>query len=385
VISLPGPRRPLVVVLVVLGLLLSAVSVGAVWSRNQVLDTDAYLRSVQPLATDALIQDEVADKVATAISARLDSEALAASALPHRAAFLAVPLAEVVDDLVRDKSREFTHSLAFEQLWTELNRVSHRELVSILSGNTPPAIVVSGGQLILDLAPVVEAVRSRLIRAGLAVVAALPPIELVVEIADARGLEQARTAVRWLDRLAFWLPVAALLCLAGAVTASRRRTRSVLVISAGLLAVAVLLRIAIATGSHLAALHVPAEVASTDAVHAYYGHLTALLTRGAVSLGLCAAVVGLLVVVAPTAVRLFRSLVTHDLAPDAHVDARVDPLALRPALWLLALVGLLLVPRLDVGTFSLIMFLAGLASLTLTLVVARRRHVDPGSMHMELP
>ena len=49
-------RRPLAIVLLVLGCLAVPVSVVAVWTRTQLMNTDAYVAMVAPLADDPAIQ-----------------------------------------------------------------------------------------------------------------------------------------------------------------------------------------------------------------------------------------------------------------------------------------------------------------------------------------
>lgn len=294
-------------VLAVLGCVLAMVSVVAVWGRNQVLDTDRYLRSVTPLASDPVIQDEVADKVAAAISGRLDAEAYARDALPKRAAFLAPMLGDGVDDFIAEKTDEFVRSDAFRALWVELNREGHGELVELLTGPESDVVVVADGRLQLDLGRVVEAVRSRLAVAGLTIVTSIPPITLVVDVADADGVERARGTVRTLDRVANVLPFVAFALLVGAVFVARRRMRAAALVALGLLVSMVVMRAALDVGANVAADQVSASVASTDAVHAYYHHLTSLLRDGVVGVGLVAALVGLVFVAVGPSVRAFRS------------------------------------------------------------------------------
>lgn len=292
-------RRPGVVVLTVLGCLVSVLSLVTVWGRNQILDTEKYLSSVTPLASDPVIQDEVAGKVSTAISTRLDAADLAAGALPPAASFLAGPLGDAVEEFVQRETSDFVRSPAFVTLWAELNRTGHTELVRILNGEEAQSVSVRAGRLTLDLGPVVQAVRDRLVAAGLSVVATLPQIELVVDVASAQGVERAQVLVGHLDLLATVLPLVAVALLLGAVLLTRRRWTSaaaVLVAAAWSMVVA---RAALAYGAHLAATHVPARVASSEAVHAYYGHLTSLLHRGATLTGATFALLAAALLVGP--------------------------------------------------------------------------------------
>lgn len=289
----PRLRTTASVALAVLGCLLAIVSLVAVWGRNQVLDTDKYLSSVVPMADDPVIQDEVSTKVAAAINARLDGAALAQSVLPTRAAFLAAPIGEAVQQMVDNRTEQFVHSDAFAKIWRELNLRTHRQIVALLTDDDTGAVILNAGKVSIDLSPVVEEVRLRLVQAGLSVVASIPPITLVVDVADAEGLEQARTAVTWLDRLANWLPWISLAVLGGAAFAARRRLPAAALLAAGVLWSMVLARGLIAYGAHATAQSVPTRVASKEATRAYYDHVTSLLRDGAVTVGVVALVLGL--------------------------------------------------------------------------------------------
>lgn len=290
--------------LAVLGVLLCVVSLFAVWSRNQILNTDRYLTSVVPLASDAAIQAEVATKVAAAINGRLDAEALARDALPTRAQGLAPALAGAAETFVTRTTTTFVHSDAFVQVWTQLNQSGHDELVTLLKGDSNSAAQISGGKLRLDLGQVVEAVRARLASAGLTVVTQIPPITLVVDVADAKGVEKAQTAVKLLDTIATWVPVLAIALLGGAVGLSRRRLRTTYLVAAGVLAAMLVTRGLIHLGAQAAEDKVPDETASTAAVDAFYGQVTSLLQDGTVLIGLLFGLVGLAAVAGPVALRL---------------------------------------------------------------------------------
>ena len=314
-------RRPGVVLLTTLGCLLSVLSLMTVWGRNQILETDRYLASVSPLASDPVIQDDVARKVSTAISSRLDAAALAEEALPPTAAFLAAPLGDAVDDFVRRETVEFVRSDAFAALWTELNRAGHVELVRLLNGEESQAVVIDEGRLGLDLAPVVDAVRDRLVQAGLSVVSTLPQITLIVDVADAQGIERAQTIVRQMDVLSVVLPLLALALLLSAILLAHRRW----VGGAAILIAAswsmVLLRAGIALGAHMAASHVPSSVASSPAVHSYYAHLTSLLHRGSTIVGVIFALVAVALLVGPAVQALRRGSRPDDERRSARLVA----------------------------------------------------------------
>src|SRR4051794_41566542 len=83
--SEPAPRRldpgrlwrP-VVMAVCLGLvvLLAPLSVVATWAHRQVSDTDRYVATVAPLASDPAVQDAIADRITTEVLTYIDVRSL---------------------------------------------------------------------------------------------------------------------------------------------------------------------------------------------------------------------------------------------------------------------------------------------------------------------
>jgi hypothetical protein len=261
-------RATAAALLALLGIVVGAVGVTAVWGRNQVLDTDRYLRTIEPLASDPVIQDELAAKVTDAITARIEATD---------------PRLGAVRPLVEAQAQAFLRSDEFATVWVELNRAGHEQLVRILTD--------SDGRISIELDPVVAAVRELVADAGLQVVRTIPPISLVVDVAEVEGIEEARTTVRTLDRLAHVLPVLALLLLGLAVVSARRRLRAGAWVAGGLAVVSLLFLGVVRLGGSVAAGRVPASAASDEAVRAYYEHLTALLRHGYVTLAVLGAVV----------------------------------------------------------------------------------------------
>ena len=100
-----GERRPAAAacaltavhwVALVLAALLAILSVSPIWTRNQVVDTDRYVRTVAPLATEPPIQDLLVDALTSAIADPDAHRAVRPRLLPPRAAPLATPIAAAV-------------------------------------------------------------------------------------------------------------------------------------------------------------------------------------------------------------------------------------------------------------------------------------------------
>jgi hypothetical protein len=69
-------RTILAVLLIVVGCVLAPLAGVALWARNQVTNTDRYVRTVAPLASDPAIQQAVADQITAQIFSYLDVQGL---------------------------------------------------------------------------------------------------------------------------------------------------------------------------------------------------------------------------------------------------------------------------------------------------------------------
>src|SRR5215471_4938118 len=80
-------RTPVAALLIVIGCVLAPVSVIAVWTANQVSDTNRYVANIGPLIHERAVQNALTDKIATAITGKLNVKGYtdqAAAALDDR-------------------------------------------------------------------------------------------------------------------------------------------------------------------------------------------------------------------------------------------------------------------------------------------------------------
>jgi hypothetical protein len=127
-------RSVVATLLIVIGCILAPLSVVAVWAKNQVTDTDRYVATVTPLASDPAIQNEVADKITAETFVRLDVagitnqavDALADRGLPPLVATqlhaLSGPLSSGVQSYVRIEVGQVVAGDAFADAWISANR-----------------------------------------------------------------------------------------------------------------------------------------------------------------------------------------------------------------------------------------------------------------------
>lgn len=225
-------RSTTVVVLLVLATLCVTLAPVAIWGRNLVLNTDRYVSTLAPVASNPGVQDLVIKAVDKQVETHIDVKTLVAQTLPPRASLLAAPLQSAVAGLINTVTTRFVRSPAFQTLWKAVNRTAHTQLVYLLTGNNPGGSAVTlsnNGQVVLQLAPIVEQVKNRLVAAGLTVAKNIPVVGATIVIAQAKGLAQARRAVRALNTIADVLPWLALVLFGAAIATARRRRRALTV------------------------------------------------------------------------------------------------------------------------------------------------------------
>ena len=235
-------RTPVVALLITVAALLAPLAIVATWARDQVGDTDRYVETVTPLATDPAVQDALVARITNEIFKRLDIksltqetvDALQAQGLPPRVAdgldALAVPLERGVRNFVTERVERIIKSPEFEQAWIAANREAHAQLVAVLTGKDTDTVTVTGNAVNVNLAAVIETVKAQLVQAGFSRAAALPTVNAQFTIFESADLTKAQSGFRFLDATATWLPVIALALAALAVYLARSRRRALLAV-----------------------------------------------------------------------------------------------------------------------------------------------------------
>ena len=286
-------------ILLVLGCLFAPLSVMTVWVHNQVADTDRFVATMSPLIREPAVQAAVVDRVTDTVFGYVDVQALATDAVKVLAAQgvppqvteplqgLTGPLASSVRSFVRDRVGDVVAGPGVAQLWDRTIRIAHEQMNAVLSGNSD-AVVVSGGEVRLDLAPFITAAKQQLIGSGLGIAARVPDVHPTIAVTDATTLERAKSAYSLLDKVAAWLPWITLIILALGVYLARNHRRAL--IGAGLgaalgmlvIAVALVITRGVLTGAVPARSAVAAGVAYDLVVRFLRAGLRTLFTVGIV-------------------------------------------------------------------------------------------------------
>ncbi|MGV8083046.1 MAG: hypothetical protein AB2L09_05365 [Coriobacteriia bacterium] len=230
------------VILIIIGSLLLALSVPAVWINRTIMNTDNWVATVAPLAEDPAIQNAVAVSVSDAIIEAADPEARVEQYLPDQLKPLTVPIANAFEGFIRAQAATFTQSDLFAQAWVKTNTVAHKALVTLLTERTEGVLRNQNGVVAIDLGTLADEIRAKL-EADRPELAQLLPSDTAnaqIVLFSSPVLAQAIVYVDMLQKLAFWLPIVALLVLLGALALEPDRRRGVLLIGSGALAATIL-------------------------------------------------------------------------------------------------------------------------------------------------
>jgi hypothetical protein len=168
-------RRVLAVACAVLACVLPSLAVASYFAYGNATDTDRFMETAAPLASDAAVQDAVADELVAVADARLRSAGVPGGAGAYR-------------DRIQQLADRLVRTGAYRGAWLRIQRSAHGRLATRLTGDVR-------GPLTLDLAPLADLLRTRVSAAGLGVVAdAIADPEPVV-LLDAQQVRDAHDLV----------------------------------------------------------------------------------------------------------------------------------------------------------------------------------------------
>lgn len=279
------------VLLILLAALLSLLSVVAVWANSIVQDTDRYVDTVGPLASDPDVQQAVTNRVTAAVLAQVDVDALvkqltdAASekGVPPRLTELLGnldgPIENGLKQLVSGSVERVVTSSAFETVWVNANRRAHSALDKALTGHGDGAVQLKNNQVVIDLGPIVADVKKRLVDAGFAPAAKIPDVHTNFVVFASKDIGKIRTYVRVLELLGGWLPVIALLVAAAGVYVAFNRRHALIGAALAVFVAMLVLGIGLTVARDVYLNHLPAG-ASEAAAGSVYDALVKFLRAG---------------------------------------------------------------------------------------------------------
>ena len=249
-------------VLLVVAALLAPLSALATFTRSTLLDTDRYLAMVQPLAGDPAVQEEISRRITDAVFEQLKVKELTSQTLdaiaarprvegvtdrlPVELSTFAEPISNAVYGFTEGQVGRLVASSAFQDAWVAANREAHASLVAALTGeNTRSGVTVSQGQVAVNLAPFIAAIKPVLVERGVPFADRIPAVDAQFVVLQSANLGRAQTFVRMLDLLRVALPVLAILALVAGVALAPARRRALVIGASMIVGSLVLLLLAV--------------------------------------------------------------------------------------------------------------------------------------------
>jgi hypothetical protein len=268
-VSRKPPRarfRKTVALLLITATVITPVAIAAVWLREELLNTDRYVATVTPLASNRAIVAAVSDQIATRLLDQVD-----ASIVEKEVGVLSPLIGASAHSYVQQVIERLLGTTQFKQLWITVNMQAHEALVAGLEGKRS-SLVAPDGSVDLDLSNMVAAARDALVADGLTIFEKVDPNELGHRFTIARPdtLRKARQAVSVLKKLAIALPVAAAVLYGLALLISRERRRTLLRTGVGLAVAGILGVAAVLAGRWFYLHHVVGTQVPADAARAFY-------------------------------------------------------------------------------------------------------------------
>jgi len=225
-------RRIVSIVLIVIATVLAPVTVAVLWTNNQLLNTDNYVKAVAPLSTNPAVRQAVATDLTNGLWSQVNVDQQLQSRLPSWAQVFAAPLSAQLKDYAYKATYALVSSDQFSTLWRDANRRGHARVTALLLGEKNKALQAQNGEIYLDLSTVGDRIKSALDARGIHVLdsVTLDPSRTKFVLFRSHKVAQAQKLIKFLNTLRWVLPILLIAAWAGAIAVSTRRRRTVLLL-----------------------------------------------------------------------------------------------------------------------------------------------------------
>lgn len=236
----PRARTILVWVLFALGTLVILVGSLTLWVRRQALDTDSWVKTSSNLLEDDDVREALSVYIVDQLYANAEPQEVLEEQLPDNLQGLAGPIAGALRQPAVEGVDRFLQRPRVQDLWEDVNRIAHQELLAVLEDETRGNITTGGGTVTLNLRTLVVNVGTEL-GFGNQLEAQLPPNAGQIVLLQSDQLEAAQTGVKAIKWMSWLVILIAFACYAGAIWLARGRRGMLRNIGAALLVVGILL------------------------------------------------------------------------------------------------------------------------------------------------
>lgn len=230
----PGRRRT-VKALVVLGSILAFLSVFAIWTERQALNTDDWVGTSGRLIQNETIRAELSKYLVDQLYENVDVEEELKGILPGDTKDLAGPAAGGLRQVAGQGAERVLETSTAQDLWEEANRSAHEQLIAVLEDKND-AVSTEEGTVTLKLSSLVTNLADE-VGIGADLAEKLPPDAADIEILRSDELKTAQNIAVAIKGLALVLSLLTFIAFGAAIYLSRDgRWVTVLLAGIGLIA-----------------------------------------------------------------------------------------------------------------------------------------------------
>src|ERR1700710_476753 len=217
--SMSRARRRTIKGLVILGSVLAFLSVFAIWTERQALNTDDWVSTSGRLIQNKTIRAALSDYLVDQLYENVDVEAELEERFPKDIKELAGPAAGGLRQVAGDGAEKVLETSTAQSLWEDANRSAHEQLVSVLE-DKGDAVSTSEGNVSLNVGSLITTLADQ-VGIGQDLADKLPADAGQIEILHSDQLKTAPKIAIAIKGLALVLSILTLLTFAGAIYLTR--------------------------------------------------------------------------------------------------------------------------------------------------------------------
>jgi len=212
-------RRRTIKGLVILGSVLAFLSVFAIWTERQALNTDDWVSTSGRLIQNKTIRTALSNYLVDQLYENVDVEAELEERFPKDIKELAGPAAGGLRQVAGDGAEKVLETSTAQSLWEDANRSAHEQLVSVLE-DKGDAVSTSEGNVSLNVGSLITNLADQ-VGIGQDLADKLPADAGQIEILHSDQLKTAQNIAIAIKGLALVLSILTLLTFAGAIYLTR--------------------------------------------------------------------------------------------------------------------------------------------------------------------
>jgi hypothetical protein len=228
-------RRRVVRGLIIFGSILAFLSVFAIWTERQALNTDDWVDTSGRLLENKTIREALSDYLVDQLYENVDVRKELEEILPGDTKDLAGPAAGGLRQVAGEGAEKALETSTAQELWEEANRTTHEQLLAVLE-NKKEAVETDEGNVKLNLGSLLTNLAEQ-VGIGESLAEKLPPDAAQIEILKSDELKTAQDIAIAIKGLALLLSILTFACFVAAIYLSRDgRWVTVLLSGIGLIA-----------------------------------------------------------------------------------------------------------------------------------------------------